>query len=85
MDDKLQGSVATYLRCGGVANNQIKLVLLLSLSVVTFQKSVNIWQSYKQERGCLVQFVHLANTLHLLPHLNPDRFYLSGTSLPTDV
>ena len=23
-DDKLQGSVATYLRCGGVANNQIK-------------------------------------------------------------
>jgi len=24
---------------------------------------VNIWQSYKQERGCLVHFVHLANTL----------------------
>ena len=30
-NDKLQGSVATYLRCGGVANNQIKKGLLLSL------------------------------------------------------
>jgi len=26
-------------------------------------KSVNIWQSYKQERGCLMQFARLANTL----------------------
>jgi len=26
-------------------------------------KSVNIWQSYKQERGCLVHFARLANTL----------------------
>jgi len=24
---------------------------------------VNIWQSYKQERGCLMHFAHLANTL----------------------
>jgi len=24
INDKLQGSVATYLRCGGVVNNQIK-------------------------------------------------------------
>ena len=28
-----------------------------------FFKSVNIWQSYKQERGCLMHFEHLANTL----------------------
>jgi len=28
-----------------------------------FFKSVNIWQSYKQERGCLVHLVCLANTL----------------------
>ena len=33
INDKLQGSVATYLRCGGVVNNQIKKGLLLSLSV----------------------------------------------------
>jgi len=26
-------------------------------------KSVNIWLSYKQERGCLVHFAHLATTL----------------------
>ena len=25
LDDKLQGSVAAYLRCGGGVNNQIKL------------------------------------------------------------
>ena len=31
--DKLQRSVATYLRCGGVVNNQIKKSLLLSLRV----------------------------------------------------
>ena len=33
INDKLQGSVAIYLRCGGVVNNQIKKGLLLSLSV----------------------------------------------------
>jgi len=59
--DKLQGNVATYLRCGGIVNNQIKKGLLLSMSVIFF-KSVNIWQSYKQERGCLVHFVRLADT-----------------------
>jgi len=31
INDKLQGSVATYLRRGGVVNNQIKKGLLLSL------------------------------------------------------
>jgi len=31
INDKLQGSVATYLRCGGVLYNQIKKGLLLSL------------------------------------------------------
>jgi len=31
INDKLQGSVATSLRCGGVVNNQIKKGLLLSL------------------------------------------------------
>ena len=36
INDKLQGSIATYLRCGGVINNQIKKGLLLSLSVDFF-------------------------------------------------
>jgi len=33
INDKLQGSVATYLRYGGVVNNHIKNGLLLSLPV----------------------------------------------------
>jgi len=59
INDKLQGSVPTYLRCGGVVNNQIEKGLLLSLWVKTVLKSVNIWQSYKQERDCLVHFLRL--------------------------
>jgi len=34
INDKLQGSLATYLRCVGVDNNQIKIGLLLSLRVI---------------------------------------------------
>jgi len=44
-NNKLQGSVAAYLRCGGAVNNQIKKGLLLSLWV-NFFNLVNIWQSY---------------------------------------
>jgi len=33
INDKLQGNVATYLRCGKVVNNQIEKGLLLRLSV----------------------------------------------------
>ena len=32
INDELQGSVATYLRCGGVVNNQIKKGSFLSLT-----------------------------------------------------
>ena len=62
ISDKLQGSVATYLRCGGIVNNQMKKGLLLSLEWKKFFKSVNIWQSYKQESGCIVHFARLATT-----------------------
>jgi len=54
ISDKLQGSVATYLRCGGIVNNQMKKGLLLSLEWKKNLKSVNIWQSYKQESDCLM-------------------------------
>ena len=43
----------------GVVNNQINKGLLPSLRVKTFLKSLNIWQSYKQEDGCLVHFLRL--------------------------
>jgi len=63
INDKLEGSVATYLRCGEVLNNQVKKGLLLSLSVKFFFKSVNIWQSHKQECDCLMHYVRLDNAL----------------------
>jgi len=61
LNDKLQGSVAAYLRCGRVVNNEIKkgLPVLLSLQMKNILKSVNIWQSYKKERDCLVQILRL--------------------------
>jgi len=43
--NRLQGCVATFLKCGGVVNNQINKGLLLSLPVKKI-KSVNISQSY---------------------------------------
>jgi len=36
INDKLQGSVATYLRCDGTVNNQINKGLLLSVRVNLF-------------------------------------------------
>ena len=36
INDKLRGSVATYLRCGENVNNQIEKDLLLSLQVNFF-------------------------------------------------
>ena len=63
INDKLQGSVATCLSCGDIFNNQTKKGLLLGLTVKkNFFRSVNIWQSYKQERDCLEHFARLANT-----------------------
>jgi len=56
INDKLQGSVATCLKHGRVVDNRIKKGLLLSLTEFFF-KSVNIWQSYKQERDCFVHFL----------------------------
>jgi len=59
LNDKLQGSVAAYFRCGGTANNQIKKGLLLSLLVKKKLKPVNIWRNYKQKCDCLVHFLRL--------------------------
>ena len=38
-------------------------IVYCCVRVEIFFKSVNIWQSYKQERGCLMHFARLANTL----------------------
>jgi len=44
-----QGSVATYVRCGGVFRYDYVANLPLSLSAKEFRKSVNISGSYGQE------------------------------------
>jgi len=59
INDKLQGSVAAHLTWSAVVNNHIKTGLLLSLTVKKILKSVNILQSYKQERDCLLHFLRL--------------------------
>ena len=51
--DISQGSVATYLRCGGIFKYQSVENLSLNLFVKEFLKSVNIWRSYGQEFSVL--------------------------------
>jgi len=48
-----QGSVATYLRCGGICKHEFVANLSLSLPVKEFWKSVNIWGSYEQQFNVL--------------------------------
>jgi len=67
-NDKLQGSVATYLRCDGVVSDK-KII------------SGNIWQNYKQERDCLVHFLHLLAVCW--PSAQVHRKYLA--TLPCDL
>jgi len=49
--DHSQGSVATYVRYGGMSTESCTANFLLSLSVIEFVKSVKIWQSYCQSLG----------------------------------
>jgi len=49
LNDKLQGSVAAYLRSGGLLITKKERFIAESVSERNL-KSVNIWQSYKQER-----------------------------------
>jgi len=48
-----QGSVATYLRCGGVFKYESVANFSVSLSAKEFIKPVNIWGSYGQEFSVL--------------------------------
>ena len=60
INDKLQSSVVTYLRCGWVVNNQIKKGLLLSLWVKIF---LNRWIFGKITRKNVDSFVHFLRLL----------------------
>ena len=43
----------------GVVNNQVKKVFIAKSASEKFLKSVNIYQTYKQERGCIEHFLRL--------------------------
>jgi len=43
-----QGSVATWLRCGGIFNGDFITNFLRSVTVKDFCKSIGIWQLYGQ-------------------------------------
>jgi len=60
-----QGSVATYVRCGGMSTSRCTANFLLSLSVEEFLKSVKIWQSYCQKFRGLVFLEHGVYMMYL--------------------
>jgi len=63
-NNKLHGSVDTRLRCGGVVNNTvIRGFAATSVGEKKVLKSANIWESYEQERGCLVHVVAITSQL----------------------
>jgi len=62
--DISQGSVARRLGCGGYLYMTLLQILLLSLTVKEFWKSVNIWWSYGQELGVLFFFDSRCSWLH---------------------
>jgi len=65
INHKLQGSVATYLRRGGIVNNQIKKRLLLSLSE---KKLKYIWIFGEVTSKTVI----VSSTLHAWPTLLKD-------------
>jgi len=60
-----QGSVATYVRCGGIFKYEFVANLPLSLPVKEFRKSVIIWGSYGQEFSVLF-FIDSLCSLHFV-------------------
>jgi len=63
INDKLQGSVAKFLRCGGLSITKLRKVYCWVCRWNFYKKSVNIWQTYTHEGGCLVRFVRLATVI----------------------
>ena len=61
INDKLQGSIAAYLRCGRLLITKLRKVFAECVS--EFFLIGEYMASHKQERGCLMHFAHLATTL----------------------
>ena len=63
-----QGSVASYVTCGGMSTQRCIANFLLSPAVKEFLKSVKIWQSYCQKFRGLVFFGTRCTTIYSLGH-----------------
>jgi len=61
-----QGSVATYVRCGGMSTQRCIANFLLSLSVKEFLKSIKIWQSYCPKFGGFLFLEHSVEWYNLI-------------------
>ena len=66
----------------GLVIKQLKKGSLLSLRVHKFLKSVNIWQSYEQERDCLVHYLRFASTLLKDGESARNNHFAFGGNLP---
>ena len=75
----IQGSVATYSRCCGLLINKLRKVNKGPSLKKFFFKSVNIWQSYMQERGCLMHFMRLATRLLKMKKVHETTTFLLVT------
>ena len=58
-----QGSVATYVRCGGISTQRCIANFVLSLLEKEFLKSIKIWQSYCPKFGGFLFW----NTVYIPP------------------
>jgi len=69
--DISQGSVATYLVCGGICRYEFVANLSLSLRVIKCWKSVSIWESYGQQFSVLFFDSRCTNTSRALSAARP--------------
>ena len=76
VNDKLQSSVATYLRCGGVVNEQIKKGLLLSLRVKKNRRMFGKVTSKNAIVSCTFLLIYCRPLVHHTNHqaLSTARF-----------
>ena len=95
--DISQGSVATWLRCGEMFNNDFIANLLMSLPVKELWKSVSIWRSYGQKSSVLVFWFAVYNMdspcrwaswptcmrLEVRSRLKPNHGFCDGTTFGT--
>jgi len=62
------GSVATYLRCGGIFDNHFIANFILNVLVKELWKSVHIWRRYGQKSSVLLFLTHGVYMMNVMLH-----------------